>query len=215
MSIFETLYRGVYTKFFPDYLCELHRALADVESVLDVGCGKDSLLKHFPRERLYREGVEAFAPYLEESRAKGIHHKYHAIDALELERHFAPKSFDVVYMGDVIEHFDKADGLRMIEMMSRIARKKVILYTPNGFMPLPARDGNDLYAHRSGWEVEEMRSLGFEVIGSAGWKALRGDDAGIRLWPKPFWRVVSDLTQYYTRSHPELAKQIFCVKQVG
>lgn len=213
-GVFFYFYRNIYTKIFHDYFIELKKAIEGCKSILDVGCGKTSLVRYLPKT-IHSEGVEAFEPYLEESKRLGIHNKYHNLDVLEIDEHFKKKSFDCVLAGDVIEHLEKEDGFKLIGMMEHIARKKVIIYTPNGFLPIGERDGNNLYIHRSGWEVEEMRQLGFEVIGTSGWKVLRGDDAGIRFRPKFFWRVVSDVTQLYTRNHPEYAKQILCVKKVG
>lgn len=214
MSFFEFFYRQVYTRIFPDYFQELKKELFGCSSILDVGCGNDSLLKYLP-ESVYREGVDAFEPYLEESRKKAIHHQYHLMNVLEIGKQFKENSFEAVYAGDLIEHLEKKDGFKLLTMMEKIAQKKVIVYTPNGFLPLPARDGNEFYIHLSGWEVEEMRNLGYQVIGTSGWKTLRGDDTGIRFQPKPLWRIISDITQFYTRNHPENAKQILCIKNLS
>lgn len=211
--VFDCIYGNIYTKIFPDYLVELKRAVGGCKDILDLGCGKSSLLKFFPAD-IRKEGVELYGPYLEESRSLGIHNRYHQMDILEAGDHFAEDSFECVYAGDVIEHLEKDDGHKLIEAMEKIASKRVIIYTPNGFLPVGERDGNELYRHRSGWSVSEMRALGFDIIGTSGWKVLRGDDAGVRWRPKIFWRVVSDMTQWFTRRRPESAKQILCVKRM-
>lgn len=212
-SLFNAFYRGIYTKIFPDYFIELRKAIGDCKSILDIGCGKSSLLKYFPKS-IYSEGVEAFEPYIEESRKQGIHNKYHKMDVLQIQEVFPKSSFECVYAGDVIEHLEKDDGLRLIKTMEKIASKKVIIYTPNGFLPIGERDGNKWYIHKSGWYVEEMQKLGFKVIGMSGWKVLRGDDVGIKFRPRFLWRIISDITQFYTRKYPEHAKQILCIKKL-
>lgn len=213
ISFFDFFYRGVYTRIFPDYLIELKKAIGDCKSILDVGCGKSSLLKYFSKS-IYSEGVEAFEPYIEESRRQRIHNKYHKMDVLHIQEHFQGNSFECAYAGDIIEHLEKDHGFRLISMMEYIASKKVIIFTPNGFLPLGPRDGNDLYIHRSGWTTTEMQERRYKVIGLNGWKVLRGNDVGIRLHPRFFWRVISDITQFYTRNHPEHAKQLLCVKEL-
>jgi SAM-dependent methyltransferase len=207
----ELFYRRIYTKIFPDYFVELKKAFKGCKTILDVGCGRTSLLRLFPKE-IYRVGVEGFQPYIEESKSKGFHNEYHRVDVMEIGDHFPENSFDCVYAGDVIEHLEKEKGLILIKMMEKIAKKKVIIYTPNGFLPQDSRDSNDLQIHKSGWTVSEMEEMGFNVIGTSGWKFFRGNNTGIRFYPKFLWRVVSDITQFYTRNNPIHAKQILCVK---
>jgi ubiquinone/menaquinone biosynthesis C-methylase UbiE len=47
--------------------------------------------------------------------------------------HFIDDSYDVVLSMDSIEHLKLEDAEKMIEEMKRIARKKVIIYTPTEF----------------------------------------------------------------------------------
>lgn len=207
----EFFYREMYTKIFPDYFVELKKASVGCQSILDVGCGRTSLLRLFPKE-IHRVGVERFQPYIDESKSKGFHNEYHRLDVMEIGNHFPEKSFDCVYAGDVIEHLEKEGGFTLIKMMEKIAKKKVIVYTPNGFLPQDSRDNNDLQIHKSGWTVAEMQELGFTVVGTSGLKIFRGNSTGIRFYPKTIWRVVSDVSQFYTRNNPIHAKQILCIK---
>lgn len=181
-------------------------------TLLDVGCGSQSPIRFFSHKLHYAVGVDAFLPALEQSRQHAIHHDYRLLDLLQLDTAFAPKSFDVVLASDVIEHFEKADGLRLIQLMEQLARKKVIIFTPNGFQPQGECDGNPYQRHRSGWTVEEMRALGYSVSGMSGYKPLRGAFGEVRWQPKLFWHRLSVLTQPLVRHRPHLAYQLFCVK---
>jgi len=58
------------------------------------------------------------------------------VDVLEIEVHFGWDSFDVVLVFDLIEHITKENGEKLIRQLENIARDKVIIFTPNGFMPL-------------------------------------------------------------------------------
>jgi len=99
--------------------------------------------------------------------------------------------------------------------MERIASKKIVIATPNGFLPQGNYGTNEYQKHLSGWEVEEMQKLGFKVLGVYGYKSLRGETHNLRYKPKIFWGVVSLLSHYfYTRSHPEQAAAILCIKEI-
>ncbi len=175
--------------------------------VLDVGCGKNSplgKLKHLPARIV---GIDAFPAV-----ATQIHDEYIVGSALSIEKRFPPQSFDCVVALDVIEHLTKADGYRLMEMTERIARRAIVIFTPNGFLPQPPYEGNSFQKHLSGWTVEEMRGQGYEVTGLFGWKPLRGGWANIRFRPRRFWQAISIATQPVVRRRPEHAFALLCVK---
>lgn len=198
----------------------LKRELKDCDSVLDLGCGLDSPIKYCNVP--YSVGVEAFKPYLEESKRKKIHTEYLLEDITKVN--FEPKSFDAVIMIDVLEHLEKGQGRKLLEKVEKWARKKVIVSTPNGYLPQKSLDRNPLQTHRSGRTVEEMKNLGYKAHGMAGWKFLRRENISekvkqggdifstMRFRPKEFWLIISELTQLITYYFPKLAFEVFYVK---
>ena len=73
--------------------------------------------------------------------------------------------------------------------MEKVARKKVIVFTPNGFVPQRPYDGNPFQEHLSGWSVDEIHELTgidpwflaqlLELIAAERWYAGLGSiDAG-------------------------------------
>ncbi|QQG40225.1 MAG: methyltransferase domain-containing protein [Candidatus Aenigmatarchaeota archaeon] len=214
MGLLKSLYDAVYVKILPNYPVELEKAVGDCKSLLDVGCGDDSPIKRFSG-RMETVGIDAFGPSIEESRRKRIHKKYYRMDILAAGRKFGPKSFDCVLASAVVEHLKKRDGVRLIEMMEKLAKKRVIIQTPVGFLPQGPEEGNPWQEHKSGWTVAEMRRRGYRVIGLNGWKPLRGECARLRFWPSLFWLVVSDVTQLFVRNRPERAFEMVCVKDVS
>jgi len=100
-------------------------------------------------------------------------------------------------------------------MMEEIATKKVIIFTPNGFLPQGEYDNNPWQIHHSGWDVEEMQDLGYNIIGINGWKPLRGEYARINYKPLFLWTLLSDITQLFVRNNPKYAFQILCVKELN
>lgn len=190
---------------------EVHRALAGCETVLDVGCGTNSVLSLFGFKRLV--GAEEYAPSVDKARATGTHHEIIQADARKLENHFKPGEFDACVALNVIEHLTKQDGLLMMSSMELISAKKTVLLTPNGFLRQSHAEDKDLQEHLSGWEVDEMRKLGYAVTGILGPKSLRGEYHMLIRKPKLFWGIVSLLGHFLqTRANPEKATAILCVK---
>ncbi len=199
----------------------LQRELKDCESVLDLGCGPSSPLQYC-RNIKYSIGVEVFTPYLEESKKRNIHTKY--IDKKIEEIDFAENSFDAVMMIEVLEHLPENLGYEVLKKAEKWAKKKVIISSPNGFVPQKEVDNNLWQKHLSGWDYKKLKNLGFKVNGLAGLKCLRREVKNnikennlmnsIRFWPKPFWFIVAALSQLATFFIPQLAFGLFAVKKL-
>lgn len=188
----------------------LRRALRGCDTVLDLGCGTESILHLFTgRSRLV--GVDRYRPSLERNRSHGTYFGHVNADILELP--VAPKSVDACVALDVIEHFERSAGEAMMEAMERVARRRVIVFTPNGFLPQAATD-NPWQLHRSGWTVADFRERGFRVYGIYGMKALRGELSRLRFGPRLVWEPVSWASQAVARLRPEAAFALCAVKTV-
>jgi len=160
-------------------------------------------------------GLDGYPPALEEARRAGTHDDYVSGNVVELGKRFKPGQFDACIALDVIEHLPKETGWQMLAEMERIARRKVIILTPNGFLPQKSHDG-DLQEHLSGWTAPELRSKGYEVVGMYGVKSLRGEYHRIKNQPRIFWLGVSLLSHWFhTRSRPEKSAAILCSKRMG
>jgi len=217
--IIKSLYHHpVISRIFHTLVYCLKRELEDCDSVLDLGCGPDSPIKYCGVK--YSVGVDAFRPYIEESKKKKIHNKYILGDITKVD--FEPKSFDAVIMIDVLEHLEKEQGRKLLEKAEKWARKKIIINTPNGFIKQPSLDKNLYQEHKSGWSVSNLAKLGFKCRGLAGLKFLRkpknesdsmGEDltVSLRFKPKIFWFFVATLSQIFTYFIPQLAFELFCL----
>jgi SAM-dependent methyltransferase len=207
-------FRKNYRKIFPSYPQELKKAVGSSMSVLDVGCGSNSPVKFLTKD-IYSVGVDIFEPSIEESRSKGIHTEYRKANALDIDKIFKEKSFDCVLASDLIEHLNKEDGNKLLDKMEKIASKKVIVFTPNGFIKQDSYNGNPWQVHKSGWAPKEMKERGFVIVGINGFKPLRGERSLIKYKPRIFWEAISDLTQLlYTRKKYKFAAQILCIKEL-
>jgi SAM-dependent methyltransferase len=199
----------------PSFEHYLEEAVGDVESVLDVGCGTNSPLDRFSRRFPRTVGVDLFAPAVDESKAKSIHDEYRVMDVLEIAEAFGPRSFDAVVAFDLVEHLSEPDALALFERMTTVARRRIVVFTPNGFLPQDAAPDNPYQAHRSGWTAEKMRDAGFEVRGINGLRWLRGWKGTMRWRPSRFWGLVSDLTQPVVYRAPSLAFHLLCTREIA
>ena len=200
----------------------LKRELKDCNSVLDLGCGPDSPLKNC--DARYSVGVDVFEPYVKASKDKRIHDEYIISDIRNLN--FKLNSFDAVILIEVLEHLTKQDGEVPLHKAESWARKKVIVSSPNGYLPQFDINGNPFSRHRSGWEIREIRGRGYNAYGMAGWKPLRKENISekmedenaifstIRFRPKLFWLMISELTQIITYYFPKAAFEVFYVKNL-
>lgn len=206
------VYRRLFGVWMDEYARALRTATRGCTSLLDVGCGAQSPLQNVARRMTHSVGVDAWQPVLDNSQRLGVHDEHVCCDARELRGHFAPRSFDCVAATDLIEHLERADGLRLLDDMEAIARKRVVIFTPNGFLEQEPYDGNEFQRHLSGWATDEMRARGYEVFGINGWKPLRGERALIRLRPRFLWEPISFWSQPLVHQRPEHAFQLLCVK---
>lgn len=203
--------KKIYRLLFPPYEHYLLRELCRMRSCLDVGCGKNSPLRLLTGT--YKVGVDVYKPDVLFSKAQGHHDAYVVMNALDIDSQFPPKSFDCVAALDVIEHLTKQQGSDLIRKMETIAREKVIIFTPNGFYEQHNPD-NPYQEHKSGWTPAEFQNKGYHVTGINGLKQLRAEESRIRFKPEFIWKIVSDVTQIFTKNRPHHAHQLLCVKNL-
>lgn len=122
--------------------------------------------------------VDIAPQYLEELRRKFPHIKTFENDALEFIKNAESKSVDVISFIDGVEHMTKEAGVQTLENCKRVARKKVLVFTPEGHVeggylknePHNAWGitGADEYQkHKSGWTRKELEDLGFTIVAAA------------------------------------------------
>ncbi len=195
------------------YYKNLERLLEDCSTVLDVGCGSNSPIVNI-RRHFYSEGIDIFPKSIKESKKNKIHDKYKIGDVLKLEDYYKKKSFDAVIALDLVEHMEKKDSLELIKAMERIAKKKVIILTPNGFYHQDQLDGNPYQTHKSKWELKDFKRLGYKVYGLRGLKFLRGEYASIKFRPWFLWGLIAFISEPILYFIPQLSYHLFAVKKI-
>lgn len=199
---------------YPEAVLEKLCLEVSPQSLLDVGCGSNSPIQRFSKKILRCVGMDGFLPSIEKSKEKNIHHEYIHGELLASLAKIPNHSYDVVIAMDVIEHFDKSDGWKLWYELERIAKKRVIIFTPNGFLKQGEYDENPHQLHRSGWTTKEFTDRGYGVIGINGLKFLKGELAKPRIKPRWLGNRISDYSQFFTYSRPVLAFQLMAYKNI-
>lgn len=119
------------------------------------------------KKRSYILGVEGFAKY--KSPAWGCYEHVHVMTIDQyLDRHGKTDqaAFDGVFLLDVLEHFEKAEGIKLIKKLRKLLSSEGRLYvaTPSVFIEQGAAYGNPLEEHKSLWTSEDLRAEGFDIL---------------------------------------------------
>lgn len=222
MKKFFNLFKKTFPSFvLATFILEIEKHLKDCNTILDIGCGDDSPL-NFLQNKYYTVGIDGHKPSIIKSKNNKIHDDYIVGNLKNLKRLVKKKSFDGAMALDVIEHFRKEDGYKLLDNMEKIAKKKVILVTPNGFVP-QYNKGNKLQAHLSGWTVSDFKKRGYKVEGIYGTKfcnIFRNEEANLRFKPRIFWTliwgVLVETSHYlYTKKNPQHSIALLAVKKLS
>jgi len=193
----------------------IKKKICNEGSMLDAGCGKSSPITRV-RGNFHKVGLDIYEPYLLKCREQSMYDDYVLGDVRDLP--FKSNFFDYVMSIEVLEHLNKLDGLKMIKEMTRVAKKKIILTTPNGFLSTFAgAEDNPTECHLSGWTYNELKELGLKVYGLNGlkflWTIKKGRAVYVLNIPILSTLLV-DLSEFIVYYFPKLAFQFFCVKNL-
>lgn len=141
------------------------------ERVLDVGVGTgkygflcrealDNPMSTVPR-KMTLHGIEGYPDYIGPLQ-RLVYDEIAIGNCLDvLERN--TNRYDLALFIDVIEHFEKEDGYRVLERLLEVSRN-VIVATPYGFAPQDDIFGNPLEIHRSGWVSRDFARYPSRIV---------------------------------------------------
>ena len=145
--------------------------LIECDTVLDIGAGIRPFSWYKPLRHVC---VDPHQPYCRRLRNAG----YITIQQIALDFLWsAPDGgCDAIYMLDVLEHMHKNEGIEVIELAKKKARKQIIIFTPKGFVQ-QTKDawnmgGEYWQTHRSGWLPGEF----------PGWDISFYDEGFFAIW---------------------------------
>ena len=102
----------------------IQKELNSNDSIIDFGCGIMSATDELNNKII---GVDIWNKYLNH-----IKDRFPTVKiSMEETDRFMDKSYDVVLCLDVLEHLDYQLALKILDECKRIARRKVIIYTPS------------------------------------------------------------------------------------
>lgn len=153
--------------------------------VLDIGCGIRPQTLFVPQVHICADPHKEYLEHLPLSNDR-VWILLNCDWAQALQVLFSP--IDTVFLLDVIEHLDKAEGLWLLSLTQERVRKQIIIYTPHGYLEQKHPDGKDAWGfnggkwqeHKSGWTTEDF---------GAGWVTnvlggiIRADNKGTPLSP--------------------------------
>jgi hypothetical protein len=149
------------------------------KSILDVGIGFGKwghLFREYtdinqaerePR-RYHREhwhvridGIEGNEAYLTDMH-RYLYNQIHLGDACQLLDRL--NSYDLIFMGDLIEHLEKQRGMKLLQRALDKARKAVIVSTPKYETGQSDLCDNELERHRSLWTAEDFTGFARAIV---------------------------------------------------
>lgn len=140
----------------------------DVESLIDVGCGRGIV---GAMTRIYRTpkrlvGVDVFQDYIDFCKKYSIYDELYCLDLRKVPLPFDDREFSLATCIETIEHLQKKHGEKLLEELYRIA-DMVIVSTPSSFFSQPKNHvaRNPFQAHVSKWTVKDFKKRGYEVKG--------------------------------------------------
>jgi hypothetical protein len=141
------------------------------------------------------DGIEGHAPYVTEMH-RFIYNEIFIGDARELIR--TVPQYDLIFLGDIIEHFEKEDGVELLRNAIDKANKAVLVTTPKFETGQEGLCGNELERHRSLWSARDFR-----VFRRARMKTIEGDTLLALILKEgvgaPMWRESRPKTDDLTR----------------
>jgi len=145
-------------------------------AVLDVGIGygmNGALVRQYSfggqEMNRYKQqfllGIEPFEKY-----RTPLWDVYNDVDSIDLGLWLTPANLELrlwnlILMTDVIEHFEKEEGVQRLEqLIARLAPGgKLLVSTPAIWIEQGAAYGNEYERHRSLWDCDDFRKLGFKI----------------------------------------------------
>jgi len=140
------------------------------DEVIDFGCGLMPHTRYLKCKRLI--AIDGWEPSVDRlgdelSDRENIFLCFFEITESSLSA-INSKSTDVCMAIDVVEHFEKEKSLSLIKHMERIAKKRVVIFTPRGFRVQDHLAPNDYQKHLCGFDPEEFVDLGYLAINRTG-----------------------------------------------
>jgi hypothetical protein len=105
-------------------------------------------------------GIEIFEPYITELQ-KIIYNQIIIGDVFEKIKTLG--KFDLAFLGDILEHFEKDAGCKLLNQLLEHTQY-LLIATPNGFLKHEISGGNVREMHKSGWTLKDFEN--YQIVKS-------------------------------------------------
>jgi GT2 family glycosyltransferase/SAM-dependent methyltransferase len=197
--------------------------IGQADTILDAGCGagkfSQSLFQMSYLKNVSLVGLDIHLPSLRVAKDLGLYEEVVRASAHKIP--FKERTFDVVLCVEVLEHLPRRNGSGLLEEIERVASKRVVLSTPNGFSPRAKNElkglENPFMDHVSGWLPQDFKEAGYDIEGN-GLAIIWGRGGLVRRLPRflhPLVAAVSYLMNPIASRNPILAAGLICRKNIG
>ena len=111
--------------------------------------------------RVKIDGIEGFPAYLTEMH-RYLYNQLFTGDALEVLKTLG--TYNLIFLGDIIEHLDKPAGIELVREAVAHANKAVVLSTPRFATDQTDLCGNPMERHRSLWSEKDFRKFEGAIV---------------------------------------------------
>lgn len=201
------------------YMWILKNAIGESKTILDLGCGDGSLMDLLSKGKKWKiTGIDIYLKSINGAKKRNIYHKLIRGDLLKTIRNNNLKTkYDVVFFSQVIEHVTRNQGEKLLNEIEKLAKKRIIVGTPRGFMEQPHEflDNNPYQVHKSGWSIEDFSSRGYKVNGVGFWPIWSYDGLGrnANIFGKVISNIISYLMSPIVYFSPTLAAGVIAIKE--
>lgn len=171
------------------YLWIIHKAIGeDIKTMLDLGCGNGVWMEAVSKDKNWQmDAVEIYKPSVNAAKKRRIYKNVLQADLTKLPSSVTKKKFDVIFSSQVVEHLPKKKALELLKQMEKMAKKRVVVSTTVGFMNFCPLDHchedehNPYQKHKSAWDPEEFRRLGYTTHGQGLYFVYREGNWGFKV----------------------------------
>lgn len=203
------------------YMKLLRDFVGEAKTILDLGCEDGRLLTLLSDGKDWKvTGVDIFQKNVNKAAKRKIYIKAIKGDIVEISKKLIreKKKFDVVFCSQVIEHIDRKKGEEFLGLVDKLAKEKIIIGTPRGFMEQPHAflGDNPHQVHKSGWSEDDFRRRGYKVYG-IGFGPVWSEEGLGRTYSKPLALLASIISYAFSPIvyyFPFLAAGILCTKEI-
>jgi 2-polyprenyl-3-methyl-5-hydroxy-6-metoxy-1,4-benzoquinol methylase len=179
-------------------------------TLLDVGIGRGIFGYLLRMQRLtngYMVGIDIHKNHLSMVKYYRVYDDLILCDARFLP--FRNRSFDFIICTEVLEHLKKEDGISLLDKLEHIVIKKIVITTPNGFVPQGPLGGATSEIHRSGWYMRDLKKRGYRVLGLG----FRFYKTGKGNWK--IWGILHHIFTPLSYVLPQLGEYLIAIKELN